>query len=61
VVCITNIDWKKWRHERAKTQSDELFAEHTQRFPRSGFFTDYPSKKVGFGLKFRGADGKPTE
>ena len=30
VVCITNIDWSRWRHEKAKTQNDELFAEHRE-------------------------------
>jgi len=26
-VCITNIDWKKWRHEKQKkTQNHEVFA-----------------------------------
>jgi hypothetical protein len=29
--CATNIDWKKWRHEKqAKTQNDKVFAEHNQ-------------------------------
>ena len=28
-VCITSIDWKRWRHERqTKTQNHEVFAEH---------------------------------
>jgi hypothetical protein len=28
--CTTNIDWKKWRREKqAKTQNDEVFAEHS--------------------------------
>jgi len=27
--CTTNIHWKKWRPEKqAKTQNDEVFAEH---------------------------------
>jgi hypothetical protein len=26
----------------------------------TGYFTHCPSRVVGFGLKFRGADGKPT-
>jgi hypothetical protein len=29
VVCITNIDWKQWRHEKpAKTQNHQVFAGH---------------------------------
>ena len=29
MVSITNIDWKKWRHEKqAKTQNHHVFAEH---------------------------------
>jgi len=28
-VCITNIDWKHWRHEKpAKTQNHQVFAGH---------------------------------
>jgi len=30
------------------------------KFHTRGFFTHYPEQELGFGPKFRGTDGKPT-